>query len=441
MHPIRCSLVHALSLVVLIGAPVAAAQEPGEPVDTALVSHGLAPGALRADVIVAWNGLAHDLAFAEDQFLTFKGQRALAMMHLAMHDALNAIVPVYDRYAPKGRPRLAHPVAAAAQAAHDVLGAQYPDKTPAIAAELARWLSGISPGALRESGLAIGKDAAAAVIAARVGDGWDVPGTYEFADGQAGRYQTTPPWNGFVAQPGFRAAKPFVLEYPHQFRPAPPPPLRSKAYASAFREVKVYGAADSTRRTAGQTDYAIWWMEFAEGSVNRLARRLTVERRMPLWAAARLFALIGVVLYDGYVATWDAKYAYNHWRPYTAIRGAAADGHPGTTPDSGWESLRPAPPFPEYSSAHAAACGASFGVLADAFGRDFAFTMETTTAPGLPARTFASFEAAAAECADSRVRLGFHFRYATDAGLALGRRVARHVLGRALRRADPGSAR
>jgi hypothetical protein len=48
---------------------------------------------LRSDVIASWNLLAHDLAFAEDQFLTFKGQRALAMMHLAMHDAVNAIVP------------------------------------------------------------------------------------------------------------------------------------------------------------------------------------------------------------------------------------------------------------------------------------------------------------------------------------------------------------
>ena len=178
MHPMRCGLVHALSLVVLIGAPArASTQEPGEPVDAALASRGLAPGALRADVIVAWNALTHDLAVAEDQFLTFKGQRALAMVHLAMHDALNAIVPAYDRYAHTGRPRLGHPVAAAAQAAHDVLVAQYPDKTAAIDAELARWLSGIAPGALRESGLAIGKDAAAAVTAARLGDGWDVPGT------------------------------------------------------------------------------------------------------------------------------------------------------------------------------------------------------------------------------------------------------------------------
>ena len=81
----------------------------------------------RAEVIVSWNSRAHDVAFAEDQFLTFKGQRAMAMMHLAMHDALNAIVPVYETYAFRGSPRHADPIAATAQAAHDVLVSRYPD--------------------------------------------------------------------------------------------------------------------------------------------------------------------------------------------------------------------------------------------------------------------------------------------------------------------------
>jgi hypothetical protein len=418
MNPVRVLVLTWLATLSI--APSVAQARPAPP--------------LSADVIVAWNGLAHDLAFAEDQFLTFKGQRALALMHVAMHDALNGIVPVYQRYASTARPRLAHPIAAAAQAAHDVLLAQYPQEAPVIAAVLARSLDGIAPGPLLDAGIAVGQAAAAAVLAQRAGDGWDVPGEYEFEDGP-GQYRTTPPWNGFVAQPGFRFARPFVLEDPHQFRPSPPPPLRTKAYALALREVAAFGEARSTRRTSDQTGYAIWWMEFAEGSVNRLARKLAVDRQLPLWAAARLFALVGIALYDTYIATWDAKYVYNHWRPYTAIRAAGADGSPQTAADADWEPLRPTPPFPEYSSAHAAACAASFGVLADVFGPDVPFTMETTTAPpGMPSRTFASFEAAAAECADSRVRLGWHFRYATDAGLGLGRRIARYVTTRALRR-------
>jgi hypothetical protein len=64
-------------------------------------------------------------------------------------------------------------------------------------------------------------------------------------------------------------------------------------------------------------------------------------------------------------------------------------------------------------------------ILARTFGENMSFTMATTTAPPeMPTRSFRSFSAAAEECADSRVRVGFHFRYATDAGLALGRAVA-----------------
>ena len=388
---------------------------------------------LRPDVIVSWNAMAHDIAFAEDQFLTFKGQRALAMMHLAMHDALNSIVPVYETYAVAGGRHPADPTAAAAQAAHDVLMAQYPGQQGTLAGELGRWLAQSPDAVMRDRGITIGRAAAAAILARRTGDGWDTPGSYEFRDGP-GRYETTPPWNGFVAHPGFRLATPFVLEYPHQFRPPPPPPLRSTAYARGFRDVKEYGAADSTRRTSDQTAYAVWWMEFAEGSVNRLARQLSTDRELNLWAAARMFAHIGAALYDTYVATWDSKYLYDHWRPYTAIRAAEVDGNARTDPDRNWQPLRPTPPFPEYVSAHAAACGASFAILRHAFGRRVPFTMETNTAPaGMPARTFDSFDAAAAECADSRVKLGWHFPYATDAGLSLGIRVARFALAHSLR--------
>jgi hypothetical protein len=91
-------------------------------------------------VIVAWNQAAHDIAFAEDQFLTFKGQRALAIMHLAMHDALNSIVPLYSRYAYTGRSNAAHPVTAVAQAAHDVLVSLHPGQQARLASELAAWV-------------------------------------------------------------------------------------------------------------------------------------------------------------------------------------------------------------------------------------------------------------------------------------------------------------
>jgi hypothetical protein len=378
-------------------------------------------------VIVAWNQKAYDIAFAEDQFLTFKGQRAHAMMHIAMHDALNAIVPVYRQYADVPRDQLAHPIAAAAQAARDILMSQYPSQVAPLDAQLVDWLSRVPDGPHKRRGIALGRQSAAAILALRAGDGWDFQGMYTFEQGP-GKYQTTPPWDGFVAQPGFRFAKPFGLKAPDQFRPPPAPALKSAEYAAAYQEVKDRGRAGSTVRTPDQTSYAVWWMEFAEGSVNRLARELVSERRTHLWRAARMFALINMSLFDGYVATWDAKFEYNHWRPYTAIRAAADDRNPATKPEAGWESLRPAPPHPEYVSAHSAGCGGSFEILKRTFGDHVSFTMQTTTAPPeMPTRSFTGFSAAAAECADSRVQLGWHFRYATDAGILLGRTVAGYI--------------
>jgi hypothetical protein len=354
-------------------------------------------------------------------------------MHLAMHDALNSIVPLYKRYAYTGPRRVAaDPIAAIAQGAYEVLMSEYPNQQSRLAGELAAWLARVAPGGLRDQGVELGRAAAAAIVALRDSDGWNTPGEYEFRAGP-GEYQTTPPWNGFVAHPGFRFAKPFVPGHEKARRPAPPPSLKSAAYARAFREVKEQGAIDSASRTEEQTNVAIWWMEFAEGSVNRLARRLTSDRNLHLWSAARLFAHIGVALFDSYVAVWNAKYEFNHWRPYTAIRAADSDGNPRTASDDSWEPLRPTPPFPEYVSAHATACAASFGILEQSFGGNAPFTMDTTTAPAeMPTRRFARFHDGAVECADSRVQLGWHFRYATDAGLALGRDIARHTVRRSL---------
>jgi hypothetical protein len=277
---------------------------------------------------------------------------------------------------------------------------------------------------LKTRGIALGGKSAASILAARAGDRWDFLGTYTFSTGP-GAYQTTPPWDGFIVQPGFRFAEPFGLRAAWQFRPAPPPSLGSAEYTASFSEVKDFGRVDSSSRTLDQTRYAIWWMEFAEGSVNRLARQLVTQRQTDLWQAARMFAFMNMSFFDGYVAVWDSKFEYNHWRPYTAIRAAGTDGNEQTTPDPLWESLRPVPPHPEYVSAHATSCGASFEILKRTFGDNVPFTMQTTTAPPeMPTRSFTSFASAAAECADSRVRLGWHFRYSTNRGLALGRAVA-----------------
>ncbi len=380
-------------------------------------------------LVAAWNEIAYEIAFAEDSFLTFKGQRAFSMMHLAMHDALNAIEPRYTRYACTAGRTAADPAAAATQAAYEVLVSLYPDRKSTLDSTLARWMDPIPAGVRKTRAVELGRTCASAILSLREGDGWDFAGTYAFSDAP-GRYRTTGTWDGFMFQPGFRYARPFALASPDQFRPPPPPEVTSAGYAEAYAEVKAQGSATSTARTDDQTGYAVWWMEFAEGSVNRLARELVVERSTDLWTAARLFAYLNVALYDGYIAVWDSKYEYDHWRPVTAIRAAEADGNPDTAPDPDWEPLRPTPPFQDYASAHAAACAASLGVLAHEFGDELRYSMNSITAPDdMPERSFTSFSEAAEECADSRIQLGWHFRYAADEGLALGRRVQNHITG------------
>jgi hypothetical protein len=74
-------------------------------------------------------------------------------------------------------------------------------------------------------------------------------------------------------------------------------------------------------------------------------------------------------------------------------------------------------------------------VLAEAFGRDhlpFSFASSSALADNA-VRSFRSFSEAARENADSRVMAGLHFRFATDAGLGLGRAIGQHVNRHALR--------
>ena len=180
--------------------------------------------------------------------------------------------------------------------------------------------------------------------------------------------------------------------------------------------------------------------------MNRLARQLATERQTCISGrAARLFAHVGMALFDTYVAVWDAKYAATTTGAPTPRSGRRTPtATPRTSPEP---ALGAAPPDAAVSGVRVGAlpprAPASFAhPRARAFGAP-CVVHDGRRRPrrrGMPTRTFASFSAAAAECADSRVRLGWHFRYATDAGLELGRHIARHAAKHALRKLGPGSS-
>jgi hypothetical protein len=386
------------------------------------------------EVILAWNEVARDALFAENEYANpLDAARIYAMTHLAQHDAINAIAPVFEPYAYDGRSPGADPIASAAAAAHHVLSTLLPAQRPLFDEQLAESLAGV-PHGRRTAGLALGEQAAAAVLGRRQDDGSDTPIVGDYVPGSGpGSYQFTPPFP-FAFAPGWRHVQPFALTSVDQFRSAPPPSLASEAYAADFDEVKAVGRIDSAVRTPEQSAYAKFWYEFSDIGWNRIARTVAAERRLGLQSTARLFALLNMALSDAYVAGWDSKYHYDLWRPYTAIREAGNDGNALTSADPEWEPAEPTPPVQDYPSTHSALGNAAAAVLASVFGDDTGFTFASSTAdPSQPTRSFTSFSQAADENADSRVRGGLHFRFACDAGQELGNRIAEWTIAHHLR--------
>ena len=389
-----------------------------------------------SDVVVDWSRIVFEAAMTDDGYVSFLGTRHQAMMHIAMHDALNAIDRRFDQYAYFGRSKGANPIAAAAKAAHDVLVAVYPAQQATLDAELETWLATVPNGSGKTKALTLGAKAAAAIVALRQNDGTDVdlvspnytPGT------QPGDYQFVPPYD-FTFAEDFRYATPFGLKSPKQFRVPAPPALTSRTYAKDYKEVKSVGAINSTTRTTNQSNYANWWYESSDIGWARVARVTTTSEELGLWRAARMFALVGMSFYDSYVAGWDSKFHWDFWRPYTAIRAGDTDRNPRTVKDAAWKSYLETPPVQDYPSTHSVLGAGAAEVLKRSFRTDHVpFSMDSTTAlPANPVRSFKTFTQAADQNADSRVMAGIHFRFSTEQGQALGRTVGSYIFKHHLR--------
>ncbi|MBC2838307.1 vanadium-dependent haloperoxidase [Robiginitalea sp. SC105] len=404
------------------------------------------PEHFSANIAITWNARIIELAVETDGLLTLNGVRTEAMAFAAAHNALNAIVPVYESYDYSGTAPDANPTAAVAQALFEVTVVNFPDHRQEIQGWLYEALDTIPKGDARESGIQLGKETSQALLDKRRADGWDGEAEYTWHPMAPGVYAEfnehsgTP--EGFVFGAGWAKARPFLLESPDQFRAPPPPEISSDAYTEAYNEVKSVGSAASTNRTDDQTHLAMWWKDFVENSHNRLARKLVVREGLNLWQTVRCMALLNMTIYDAYVNIFDNKFHYNHWRPYTAIRWAANDENPDTEPDPEWNNLhRHTYAFPSYPSAHGSASSAAMRVLSATLGTGdtYSFTMETTEVDSAgpfsgkmrmdpPVRSFDSFTEAGLEAAMSRVYLGIHFRYDSEEGHRLGNRIGDYAV-------------
>ncbi len=381
-------------------------------------------------IIIDWNEVTLLAEGGPTYQHALLSSRINAMVHIAMHDAINAIVPVYEQYAYKTQGwTAANPIAAAASAAYTVLKGTFPESISILDSALAASLSGVPDGNQKEKGIALGTEAGNAILALRAGDGaFENPVVTIPVSTVPGVYNVVPPYT-FVFAPFWSTMQTFSLNRYDQFRSSPPPALNSPTYTHDFNEVKDVGSLNSTTRTADQTAYAKWWYELSEIGWNRVARIKATEHHPGLFTTARLFALLNMALADSYTAGWDSKFYYNFWRPYTAIRAAATDGNDQTAEDLNWESAEITPPIPDYPSTHSTLGNAAAIVLSHFFGNHTGFTMTSTTAvPAGTLRSFDSFKEAAIENADSRVRAGIHFRFACNAGLKLGEEVGKWTL-------------
>lgn len=282
-------------------------------------------------------------------------------------------------------------------------------------------------------GLALGASVAAEILAARADDGGTAVVTH--AEGsEPGQWRPTGPAFAAALLPQWPAVDPFVIPSGDAFRPDPPPALNGPEYAAALNEVLVLGSAESSVRTADQTEIARFWADGGgtatpPGHWNAIAEDLSRSRHESVGRSARTFALLNLSLADAAIACWDSKYAYDLWRPITAAAEAETAGNPATAAESNWSPLIATPPFPSYVSGHSTFSGAAATVLSALYGDHVRFR---TTSDGLPGvtRAFSSFQEAAAEAGRSRIYGGIHFGFDDTEGQELGRRVAEEVLGR-----------
>jgi hypothetical protein len=382
-----------------------------------------------ADVVTDWNATAN--ALVANDIGNNPKYRTLAMVHVAMSDAINTVQTRYTRVVATlpAAPR-ASAEAAAATAARQILIQVYPAQKAKIEESYAASLKAIPDGPAKGEGVEVGMKVADAVQADRANDGTNARDTYR-PHAAPGAYvpTSTPLWDQYAR------AKPWVLKSADQFRPGPPPALSSAEWARDYNEVKSLGGTNSTARSPEQTEAVKFWDNINFGpSWQAVSRELAIKKQLPLAECARLFALLNMSLANAYIVNWDAKYTYNFWRPVTAIRNGDQDGNDATERDAGWISVNPTPMHPEYPSQATMNATIASAVLESVFGSVKVIPfMATDVRDPKRTRHFVSLADMAEEQKNVRVWGGVHYRFAIRVSEDMGPKVAAYMIANTLK--------
>ena len=394
------------------------------------------PAPARAsDPVTEWSAVAQGLIVVP-ALAPVAQTRAMAIVHVAMHDAVNGITGRYAQYGSKGSaPAGGSPEAAAISAAYTaLLGLVGSSDTLVSAYALSLQTHAIMPS---DPGLAFGQITAEGILALRQQDGAALA-SFPYLPPDAGMLGVWGPISSAAAAqallPGWGSVTPWVLRSGSQFRPDPPPALDSERYAKDYNEVLQLGAAVNSTRTNEQTQIAAFWRASPTAIWNPILTQAIDSRNLSISEAARIAALFYLAAADASVACWEGKYFYDFWRPQPAIANGDLDGNSATTGDPAWRPHVGTPPHPEYPSGHTANSGAMAFVLSRIFGDTPGFVIEATSpqTPGF-VRHWQTFSEGVEEVIDARVYSGIHFRAADDTGARMGRQVAQFVLTHALR--------
>ena len=393
----------------------------------------------QADVVTDWSITAGDLA-STGKLPSGGAYRATAVVQTAVYEAVNAIT---KRYPPE-RVKLdaapgASTEAAVAAANRATLTALVPVQQAAIDKAYQEALATLPDTPAKTAGIAVGEQAATALLALCANDGFDAPDSYRPYTTPGAYVPTTLP--DIAHWPG---RKPWTLTSADQFRPGPPPSLTSAVWARDYNEIKALGAKQSTQRTAEQTVIARFWEARVPTIYLPVVRSVAMAPGREITQNARLLAVATQAMDDALIAVADAKYHYNFWRPITAIRNGDSDGNDATERDASWVPFIDTPMHPEYPCAHCILSATVATVLYAEVGPGTMPTLRATspTAPGME-RSWTTIEEFMQEVANARIYDGVHYRNSTEVGTAMGKQVGAWAAGKYLQgpQASPSPTR
>lgn len=355
---------------------------------------------------------------------------------MAMFDAVNAVLDGHYRpfaFKPEAAEG-ASPEAAAIRAAYIVALHEFPSQSGSIEIAYAGSIAALaaSPQAIAD-GIVVGETAANKVLAAREGDHRNDSELMGYTPGSGpGVWVPTPPAFMNPQTPFLQFVTPFGYDDPARFRPDPPPTLDSRTYTIDYNEVKDFGRATNSSRTAEQSATALFWSPSASALWSANIRSLASS--MDILTAARFEAIGIAAVTNSLIACWDAKFTYMFWRPITAIRAGDTDGNPDTEVDLAWTPFIVTPSHPEYPAAHSTVGAGALAFYTVWFGTDqFQLAFKGN---GGAIRNYVSVNEVHAEEGNARVWGGMHWRNSTEVGTAVGSKVGKYTATHLLKPLD-----